>query len=104
MVAQSSTPSVTVSDSEKIFDIAEDLEDMKSTYSRLKAQLARNLKLLTGRDTTSAALIEDAVNDEMQCLVFKCRAYLMRVHSRVQQAKFAAVPFQRRISQSKSSD
>jgi hypothetical protein len=102
MVAESSTSSSTVSDSERIFDLSEDLEDLKSTYQRLKTHLERNVQLLTGHDAASAALIQDTVEDEMQCLVFKCRAYLMRVHAKVQQAKFAAVPFERRISQSKS--
>ena len=101
MILQSSTNSSSVSSSNRIFDISENLEDLQSAHNRLKTQLDRNLKLLTGHDSTAAALITDAVNDEMQCLVFKCRAYLMRIHSRVQQAKFAAVPYERRISQSK---
>ena len=74
---------------------------MQSAHDRLKIQLDHNLKLLTGHDSTAAALITDAVDDEMQCLAFKCRAYLMRIHSRVQQAKFTAVPYECRISQSK---
>jgi hypothetical protein len=101
MILQSSTNSSSVSSSNRIFDISENLEDIQSAHNRLKTQLDRNIKLLTGHDSTAAALITDAVNDEMQCLVFKCRAYLMRIHSRVQQAKFAAVPYERRISQSK---
>jgi len=74
---------------------------MNTAYNRLKARLERNLKLLTGHDGAAAALIQEVVDDEMQCQIFKCRAHLMRIHSKVQQAKFAAVPFERRISQSK---
>ena len=101
MILQSSTNSSSVSSSNETFDISENLEDIQLAHNRLKTQLDRSIKLLTGHDSTAAALISDAVNDEMQCLVFKCRAYLMRIHSRVQQAKFAAVPYEHRISQSK---
>lgn len=74
---------------------------MQAAYKSLKARLDRNLRVLTGHDGTAAGLIQDMVNDDMQCLMFKCRAHLMRIHAKVQQAKFAAVPFERRISQSK---
>jgi hypothetical protein len=87
--------------SNKLFDIFENLDDMNTAYNRLEARLQGNVKLLTGHDSAAAALIQEVVEDEMQCLVFKCRAHLMRIHSKVQQAKFAAVPYERRISQSK---
>jgi hypothetical protein len=93
--------SVARSTSNKIFDIFENLDDMNTAYKRLKALLEGNVRLLTGHDSAAAALIQEVVEDEMQCLVFKCRAHLMRIHSKVQQAKFAAVPYERRISQSK---
>jgi hypothetical protein len=105
MITQSSKDegsSVTRSNSNKLFDISENLDDMNTAYNRLKARLERNLKLLTGHDGAAAALIQEVVEDKMQCLIFKCQAHLMRIHSKVQQAKFAAVPFERRISQSKS--
>lgn len=88
--------------SNKLFDISENLEDMQIAYNRLNVRLEQNLKLLTGHDGAAAALIQDAAGDEMKSLVFKCQAHLMRIHGKVQQAKFAAVPFERRISQSKS--
>lgn len=99
--AEGSRSTTIRSSSDKIFDISENLEDMQAAYKSLKARLDRNLRLLTGHDGAAAGLIQDMVNDDMQCLVFKCRAYLMRIHAKVQQAKFAAVPFERRISQSK---
>lgn len=89
------------SSSNKLFDISENLEDMNTAYIRLQARLERDLKVLTGHDGEAAALIQETVEDEMKCLVFKCQAKLMQIHSKVQQAKFAAVPFERRISQSK---
>jgi hypothetical protein len=104
MITQSSKDrdsSVTRTSSNKLFNIFENLEDMNTAYDRLKARLECNIKLLTGHDGAAAALIQEVVEDEMQCLVFKCRAHLMRIHSKVQQAKFAAVPYERRISQSK---
>lgn len=93
--------SVHLSNSNKLFDISQNLDDMITAYNRLKARLEVNLKLLTGHDGVAAALVQDVVEDEMQCLAFRCRAHLMRIHAKVQQAKFAAVPFERRISQSK---
>lgn len=74
---------------------------MDTAYLRLQARLQRSLKSLTGHDGMAAALIQDVVEDKMKCLVFKCRANLMRIHSKVQQAKFAVVPYERSISQSK---
>jgi hypothetical protein len=104
MIAQSSaddSSTVAESNSNRLFDISENLADMQTAYNRLQARLDSNLKLLTGHDGAAAALIQDVAGDEMQILVFKCQAHLMRVHGKVQQAKFAAMPFERRISQSK---
>ena len=81
--------------------MSENLEDMNTAHNQLKAHLDHNVKLLTGHDSAAAALIQDMVEDEMQCLVFKCQAHLMQIHAKVLQAKFAAVPFEHRISQSK---
>ena len=93
--------SVPHTNSNKLFDIFENLDDMNTTYNRLKAHLECGVKLLLGHDSAAAALIQEVVEDDMQCLVFKCQAHLMRTHSKVQQAKFAAVPYECRISQSK---
>ncbi len=103
MITQSSKDrhSVPHANSNKLFDIFENLDDMNTAYNRLKARLECNVKLLTGHDGAAAALIQEVIEDDMQCLVFKCRAHLMRIHSKVQQAKFATVPYECRISQSK---
>lgn len=104
MISQASTNNeshTNASNSHKIFDISENLEDMESAYARLQAQLDRHLRTLTGHDGDAAAFFQDTISNDMQCLVFKCRAHLIRVHAKVQQAKFAAVPYERRISQSK---
>jgi len=93
--------SVPHTNSSKLFDIFENLDDMNTAYNRLKARLECGVKLLIGHDSAAAALIQEVVEDDMQCLAFKCRAHLMQIHSKVQQAKFAAVPYERRISQSK---
>ena len=95
------TRTTSTSNKHKLFDIFENLDDMNAAYNQLNTNLQHNIKLLTGRDSATAALIQEVVEDEMQCLVFKCRAQLMQVRSKVQQAKFAAVPYERRISQSK---
>jgi len=52
--------------------VSENLEDMNTAHNQLKAHLDCNVKLLTGHDSAAAALIQDMVEDEMQCLVFKC--------------------------------
>ena len=74
---------------------------MNTAYNQLKAHLECGVKLLIGHDSAAAALIQEVVEDDMQCLVFKCQAHLMRIHSKVQHAKFATVPYERCISQSK---
>lgn len=89
------------STSNNVFNLSEDIDDLASAYTRLDVRLQHNYKLLTGKDETAAALLRGTFDDEMQCLAFKCRAYLYQIHLKVQQAKLAAVPFERRISQAK---
>jgi hypothetical protein len=58
--------------SNKLFDISKNLDDMITAYNQLKACLEVNLKLLTRHDGVAAALVQDVVEDEMQCLAFGC--------------------------------
>lgn len=87
--------------SSSILDHSLELNQLMAAREKLKARITKSLRTLTGDDHATAALVKKAFDNDIHALVFKCRAYLGRIHSKVLQAKFAAVPYERRVSQSK---
>lgn len=91
-------------DSSSVLDHSLELNHIISARDKLKARITRSMRLLTGGDSATASLVKKAFSNDLHALVFKCRAYLARIHSKVLQAKFAAVPYERRVSQAKGGE
>lgn len=89
--------------SDDVFDMSRELENRNAAITKLRGQITRGMVLLTGKDKATAELVKKASNDSAHALLFKCWATLSRIHSKVLQAKLAAVPYERHISQAKGS-
>lgn len=89
--------------SDDVFDTSQELENRNAAITKLRGQIARGMILLTGKDKATADLVNKASTNSAHALLFKCRATLSRIHSKVLQAKLAAVPYERHISQAKGS-
>lgn len=87
--------------SDDVFDTTRELENRNAAIVKLQGQIACAIHLLTGKDKATANLVKKASTNSAHALLFKCQASLSRIHSKVLQAKLAAVPYERHISQAK---
>jgi len=97
----SSKPSTDATDATSIIDLSLNLASLQTTSTRLKQRIDQSMHLLTGKDNATASAIKASLKDEFQNKIYKCRALLIQLVSKVRQALLAAVPFKRRISRAK---
>lgn len=84
-----------------IVDLSLSLEDLHATATRLRTRIQQSIKLLTGKDGSAAALLQKAISNDFDLRLYKCRALLLRLASRVRDLLLAAVPYKKRISHTK---
>lgn len=97
----SSRPSADGADATSIIDLSLNLESLQATSTCLKQRIDQSMQLLTGKDNATASAIKASFKDDFQNKIYKCRALLIQLLSKVRQALLAAVPFKRRISRAK---
>jgi hypothetical protein len=71
------------------------LEDLRKAEAKLSERIKQHKETLTGKHAPTAAMIQHALKDKFELKVFKCRALMICLCSKVRQALLAAVPFKR---------
>jgi hypothetical protein len=87
-----------------IIDFTVYLKDLQKAEAKLNEQIRQHKQTLTGKDAPTGAMIEHALKDKFELKVFKCRALMIRLCSKIRQSLLAAVPFKRRISRAKKGE
>lgn len=77
------------------------LEDLQKAERKLIQQIKSHKETLTGNHAPTAAAIQHALKNKFELKVFKTRALMIRLCSKIRQSLLAAVPFKRRISRVK---
>jgi hypothetical protein len=77
------------------------LEDLQALVAQLDIRINKKVKILTGKDSATAATVTRAVTNHYLAKRLKARALLMRVHQKVMHSLLVALPYKRRISRAK---
>jgi hypothetical protein len=77
------------------------LEDLQALVAQLDIRINKKVKILTGKDSATAATVTRAVTNDYLAKRLKARALLMRVHQKVMHSLLVALPYKRRISRAK---
>jgi hypothetical protein len=96
-MASSSEPLTAGPDGE-IMDLSLSLEDLDATATRLKARINQSIKLLTGKDGNASTALQRVIKNDFDLKVYKCRALLLRLATRVRDSLLATAPYKKRIS------
>jgi hypothetical protein len=84
-----------------ILDLSLSLEDLHATATRLKARIRQSVKLLTGKDSAAGAALQNVIKSEFDLRLYKCRALLLRLATRIRDCLLSTVPYKKRISHTK---
>lgn len=77
------------------------LEDLHALVAQLDIWINKKVRILTGKDSATAATVARAVTNDYLAKRLKARALLMRVHQKVMHSLLVALPYKRRISRAK---